>query len=452
MARAKEKPKTFQSPRGAHDILPEDQRLWDKVRDSLRAISNFYGFERIDTPHFEDTELFYVGVGRATDIVSKQLYSFKPRGGDMRTLRPEGTAPIARAYVEHGMAAWPQPVKLYYLGSFFRHESPQRGRFREFRQWGLELLGDEGAAADAQIIQVFYIFLREWGLGDSAVEVNSIGCSLCRPSYRSQLVQYYRSRVRGLCRDCKERFRENPLRLLDCAQEKCVMVKKSAPQILDKLCDPCRAHFKALLEFLEESAVPYVLNPRLVRGLDYYTRTVFETFIEDQSKPAVVDAASGSEDKGKAEPAEAAKKLAIVSGGRYDNLIELVGGRPTPAVGGAMGLERLISIIKKREAKIPLTARPKVFLAQLGELAKKKSFGLMEELRKAGITAAESLGRDSIRSQLKIADRRGAEYTLIVGQKEALDQMVIIREMLSGTQEAIPQSKLIETLKRKLRK
>lgn len=457
MPKPKEKSKIFQSPRGTHDILPQDQRLWEKARQSLRSISSFYGFEWIDTPHFEDTDLFYVGVGKATDIVSKQMYSFKTRGGDQLTLRPEGTASIARAYVEHGMANLPQPVKLAYFGSFFRHESPQRGRFREFHQWGLELIGDEEAVADAEIIQIFYVFLSEWGLKDILVEVNSVGCPSCRPAYRGQLTQYYRSKIRGLCRDCKDRFKDNPLRLLDCTQEKCSIVKKSSPQLLDRLCELCRAHLKTLLEFLEEGSVSYVLNPHLVRGLDYYTRTVFETFVSSplQEEAKTLDGGSGPETAAeeKSYPKEDfQKKLAIVSGGRYDGLIGLVGGKPTPAVGGAFGLERFLSLLKASGVKTTDAPRPKVFIVQLGDLAKKKSLRIMEELRKAGISMVESLGRDSIRSQLKIADRLGAEYALILGQKEALDGSVIIREMSSGTQETISREHLADTLKRKFRK
>lgn len=476
MAKPKDKPQTFQRPRGTHDILPDAQPLWEAVQGRLRDISAFYGFGRIDTPHFEDTELFTAGVGRATDIVAKQMYSFKTRGGDELTLRPEGTAAAARAYVEHGMANLPQPVKLAYEGAYFRHESPQRGRFREFHQWGLELIGDGGAVADAEIIHIFAAFLRDWGIQDTLTEVNSIGCPACRPGYRAQLAQYYRSRVRGLCRDCRERYRVNPLRLLDCTQEKCAQVKKSAPQVLDRLCEACRGHFKLLLEFLEEIGVPYVLNPRLVRGLDYYTRTVFETYLEAETtpKPAAAEGGAGAATPPPAGEAphhggvavageelptaeedrteEPGRKLAIVSGGRYDGLIELVGGRPTPAVGGAMGMERLIGVIRERKARVPEAVRPKVFLVELGELAKKKSFRIMEELRRAGIPMAESLGRDSIRSQLKVADRAGAPFALIVGQKEALDGMVILREMSSGIQETIPQSKLVETLRRKLKK
>ncbi|OHA09578.1 MAG: hypothetical protein A3A44_03175 [Candidatus Sungbacteria bacterium RIFCSPLOWO2_01_FULL_60_25] len=464
MTKGKEKPKSFQSPRGTHDILPADQVIWEKVRDSMRALSSFYGFERIETPHFEDTDLFIAGVGRNTDIVAKETYSFKTRGGDALTLRPEGTAPVARAYAEHGMMNLPQPVKLYYLDAFFRHDKPQRGRYREFHQWGLEIMGDESAVSDAEIIRVFTLLLEDWNIKDYLIEVNSIGCPVCRGPYRAQLAAYYRSRLRGLCRDCKERFRENPLRLLDCKEERCTMIRKGAPQLLDKLCEACRNHFRLLLEFLEEMKIPYALNPHLVRGLDYYTKTVFEGFLDEPAKAAAVapepvggddaegvagaSAAPAAEDEHA--PAPSAKRLAVFGGGRYDNLIELVGGKPTPACGGALGLERFVGIIRDR-GKIPGVPRPKTFFVQLGELAKKKGFHLMEELRRAGISMAESLGRDSIRSQLKVADRVGALYALILGQKEALDGTVILREMSSGMQETIPQDKLVETLRRKLK-
>ena len=466
MPKPKDTPKNFQSPRGTHDILPPDQVLWEKVRDSVRAVSTFYGFERIETPHFEDTDLFIAGVGRTTDIVTKEMYSFKTRGGDALTLRPEGTAPVARAYAEHGMMNLPQPVKLYYIDSFFRHDKPQRGRYREFHQWGLEIMGDESAVSDAEIIRVFTLLLEDWDLKDYIIEVNSIGCPACRAPYRAQLTQYYRSRLRGLCRDCKERFRENPLRLLDCKEEKCVMIRKGAPQLLDKLCEACRNHFRLLLEFLEEMKIPYALNPHLVRGLDYYTKTVFEAFIEEPAKatPPVAEPIpeSGAEggvsgtvppvaavEDGHA-PTPSAKRLAVFGGGRYDTLIELVGGKPTPACGGALGLERFVGIIRDH-GKVPLAPKTKVFFVQLGDLAKKKTFHLMEELRHAGISMAESLGRDSIRSQLKSADRVWALYALILGQKEALDGMVILREMSSGMQETIPQDRLVETLRRKLK-
>lgn len=449
-----------------HDILPPEQKIRERIFNLARAVSGAYGFERIDTPHLEDTELFYAGVGRSTDVVSKQMYSFKTRGGDALTLRPEGTAPAARAFTQHAMWNLPQPVKLYYFGSFFRHESPQRGRFREFHQWGLELFGDEHAVADAEVIQIYSAFLHELGIKNFFVEVNSVGCKDCRSPYRAELIRYYRPKVKGLCRDCKERFSQNPLRLLDCLQEKCVMVKKNAPQMLDYLCEACKKHFALLLEFFEELSIPYVLNPHLVRGLDYYTRTVFEIYSEIKSAEKIsagpetneqpassIEQPVSSIRTGEEEDTETDfKKLALVSGGRYDGLVETVGGRATAAVGGALGVERLVFLVKARNIRVSEPAKPKVFLVQLGDLAKKKSLKLMEELRRSGVSMAESLGRDSIRSQLKIADRLGAEFALIIGQKEAIDGMVIVREMSSSIQETIPQIKLIETLKKKFRK
>lgn len=454
---SKPKQNELRSPRGTHDILPEEQRVWEKLYKEIREISVYYGFERIDTPHFEHTELFTTGTGLATDIVTKQMYSFRTRGGDQLTLRPEGTPPIMRAFFEHGMLNLPQPVKLYYTGSFFRHETPQRGRFREFRQWGLELLGEEDAVAEAQTVQIFYSFFNELGVPGIIFEVNSVGCRTCRPHYRSELSGYYRSRVKGLCKNCKERFRQNPMRLLDCKEEKCQIVRKGAPQFLDHLCEDCKNHFKLFLEFLDDAELPYLLNPYLVRGIDYYTRTVFEVFAVTGEEKAADRTENAAEEKSEKPPETAeiigeGRRLALGGGGRYDDLAELVGGKTVPAAGGALGLDRIILAWKAAGIKLPEPAHPKVFLAQLGELAKRKSFILIEILRKSGISMAESLGRDSIKSQLNIADRAGAEYALIVGQKEALDGTIILREMSSGNQETVPQDKLIETLKRRLRR
>lgn len=461
----------MQAPRGTHDILPVAQPAWNKIRKITQEISSYYGYGRIDTPHFEATELFSRTAGEASDIVEKQMYSFRTRGGDLLTLRPEGTASIARAYIENGMISEPQPVKLWYFGAFFRHESPQKGRFREFNQWGLEMIGDESVVADAEIMHVFFTALKELGITDVVFHVNSIGCSVCRPGYRSQLIQYYRSRIKGLCKDCKERYKQNPLRLLDCKEEKCEIAKKGAPQMIEHLCDQCKNHFKLLLEFLDEDGVPYLLNPHLVRGLDYYTRTVFEIFHDDsaahpvaaepEKKPEhaedgterVVAPTGEEEHRLETTPEEVSekKKLALGSGGRYDGLIETIGGRPTSGVGGAMGIERIAAILKQRGMR-PEAAKQKVFFAQLGDLAKKKSFRIMEELRKANIPAGESIGKASVKSQLKLADKSEAHYSLILGQKEAIDNTIIIREMSSGIQETILQEKMVEVLKKKLRK
>lgn len=466
----KPKQKPFQAPRGTHDILPPAQPYWDKIRKVANELSSYYGYGRIATPHLEDTELFLRAVGETSDIVEKQMYSFRTRGGDALTLRPEGTAPIARAYIENGLVSEPHPVKLWYFGAFFRHESPQKGRYREFNQWGLECIGDESVIADAEIMHIFSVALKELGIENYVFHVNSIGCVACRPGYRSQLVQYYRSRIKGLCRDCKERYKQNPLRLLDCKEEKCEIAKKGAPQMIEHLCEPCKNHFKLLLEFLDEDGLPYNLNAHLVRGLDYYTRTVFEIFLDETvAPPAALEPVEKIEEAAPVEPdtsgSEASaqepekipeevpekKLLALGSGGRYDGLIETIGGRPTPAAGGAFGIERLATVLKQRGIRQG-GGKQKVFFVQLGDLAKKKSFRIMEELRNANIPVGESIGKASVKSQLKLADKNEAQYSLILGQKEAIDNTIIIREMSSGIQETILREKMAEMLKKKLRK
>src|SRR3989344_3219738 len=438
------KPRIFLAPKGMHDILPEEQKYWERVRHMTRTLFSFYNFGRIDTPHIEETELFLQSVGQDTDIVEKEMYSFITTGGDELTLRPEGTAPVIRAYLQNGFVNRSHPVKLYYFGSYFRHESPQRGRFREFNQTGLEIIGDENAVADAEIMHIFSILLKERGISDYVFHVNSVGCKDCRPHYRSLLLQYYRPKAKGLCRDCKRRLKQNPLRLLDCKEEKCQVYKANAPQLLDNLCEACKKHFTMLLEFLDEGQIPYALDMHLVRGLDYYTRTVFEVFVNAEPEPVI--------EKVPEEKPMSLKGIAIASGGRYDNLVQLLGGRPTPAVGGAIGLERLVYVMKMLRVKTGSSSKNKVFFVQLGDFAKKKSFKLLEEMRDAGISVGESLGRDSIKSQLKIADKSQAEYSLILGQKEAIDNTIIIREMSSGIQEIIPRDRIIDMLKKKLKK
>jgi len=457
-----------------HDILPKDQKYWERIRVLSRAIFSYYNFSRIDTPHLEDSELFLQAVGFQTDIVEKQTYSLKTEGGDELTLRPEGTASTVRAYLQNGFVAEPHPVKFYYQGAFFRHESPQRGRYRELNQLGLEVIGDQNPVADAEVIHVFSVLLRELGIREFFFHVNSVGCKDCRPSYRSHLIQYYRPKAKGLCRDCKKRLKQNPLRLLDCKEEKCRILKKGTPQILDHICEACKKHFTLMLEFLDENEIPYILNPYLVRGLDYYTKTVFEIFtdsdwvgeledVKDEEKKeppleiSANDAAGGTENpaavvEARPEEKKILKGIAIGAGGRYDDLVSLLGGRSEPAVGGTLGLERLVMLMKAVGVKLPEEPRMRVFFVQLGDFAKKKSFKIIEELRRAGIPLGESLGRDSVKSQLKIADKSGSDYSLILGQKEAIDSTIIIREMSSGIQEVIPQEMLVETLRKKLKR
>jgi len=416
-----------------HDILPEDQPFYQKIYHIAESCASFYGFQRIDTPILEAAELFSKGIGMSTDIVEKQMYVFRAKGGDYLALRPEFTAAITRSYIEHGMFNLPQPVKLYSVGPLFRLERPQAGRFRQFHQFNLEIFGEQDAVIDAQIIQIFYNILRELKFKNLVIEINSIGDSQCRPYYKKLLSNYFRSRESSLCADCRRRLKENPLRILDCKEEKCQPVKAQAPQIIDHLCEECKSHFKEVLEFLDELDLPYHLNPYLVRGLDYYTKTVFEIF----------------------EDTEEGRKLgALVGGGRYDVLVKLLGGKDTPACGGAAGIERLVATIKERtkKNKQPSLPEKKVYLAQLGNLAKRKSLKLVEDFRKAKINIAESLGRDSLKTQLRTADRMGVVYALILGQKEALEGTIIIRDMRSGRQETVKLEKVVGEVKKRLKK
>lgn len=421
----------FQTPTGMHDILPEDQKYFQKIYKTVEEVADFYDFKKIDTPILEDLELFSRGVGLSTDVVQKEMFNLKTKGGDYLSLRPEGTAPLIRAYIQHGMQSLPQPVKLWYSGPYFRYERPQSGRFRQFWQFGLEVLGSDGTVVDAQIIQNFYNILTELKIKNLVVQINSIGDSACRPYYKKILVNYFKSRSSSLCADCRRRLKENPLRVLDCKEEKCQRIVSQAPQMIDHLCENCHKHFKEVLEFLDEIGLPYQLNPYLVRGLDYYTRTVFEIFSEEKPEEA---------------------KLALAGGGRYDLLAKVLGGRDVPACGGAAGIERIVSLLKEKAVRFPKEKEYQIFLAQLGDMAKRKTLKLSEEFRKVGIPVSESFGRDSLKSQLKIADKLGVKYTLILGQREALDGTIIIRDMKSGRQETVKMDRVVKDMEKSLKK
>jgi len=414
------------------DILPKDRRFYDMVEKAAFKIALYYGYERIETPVLEYAELFEKGTGQSTDIVQKQMYTLKTEGGDILTLRPEFTPSVVRAYVQHGMSSWSQPVKFSEIGPVFRHERPQSGRFREFRQFDLEAIGDQNAALDVQIMFIFSQILATLGIRNVNILVNSIGCAHCRPSYRKTLRDYYRGRERSLCKDCRKRKKANILRLLDCTDEKCERLKIAAPEVIDNLCAECRKHLKAVLEIMDELELPYMLSPHLVRGLDYYTKTVFEIF--------------------PTETEEGERLLALVSGGRFDDLVKLVGGEDTPAVGGAMGMERVIAYLRKQGVAAPAPKMPRVFLVHLGDLAKKRSMKLMEELRSHSIGVKEAFGRSSISSQMALADKAGTDYVLIIGQQEVADDTIIIRDMKSGSQEVIPMGKVIKEVKKRLKK
>lgn len=427
----KPKIKTFQAPKGMNDIIPNVQKYWDKFFKIAKELAVFYGFETIETPILENADLFKKGLGLNTDVIEHEMYTLKTKGGDILALRPELTAGVVRAYLENGFLSQPQPVKFFHFGPVFRHESPQAGRYRAFHQADFDIFGEEDAVVDAQVIGLMYAILMELGLKNLSVQINSIGDKNCWLKFREELKIYYRNKVSRLCKNCKRRFKENPLRMLDCKEEECAALKSSAPNSVDYLDKTCHDHFKLVLEFLDEIGLPYNLNPYLVRGLDYYTRTVFEIVSENANGSSVV----------------------LAGGGRYDYLVSQLGGKPTPAMGGSIGIERVITEIQRQEVKVS-AAKPKtrIFLAQLGDLAKKKSLKLFEEFRKNNINVSESFGRDSIKAQLRVADRLGADVALIIGQKEAQDETVILREMQSGVQEIIPLEKIIDEVKKRLKR
>ena len=419
----------FTTPTGMHDILPEDSPYWEKVRQEVFEIAKYYDFGFFESPILEHQGVFEKSLGAASDVVEKEIYTLKTKGGDDLALRTENTPQIMRAYFQHGWESLPQPVKVFYIGQMFRHENPQAGRYRQFHQFGFESLGSDDPVMDAELIYLAMNLLNELGIKNLICEVNSLGDKVCRVKYRQSIKDYFRPHIKKMCGDCARRFKVNPLRILDCKDEKCREVISKAPQILDFICDNCRNHFKKLLEFLDEVEVPYLLNPYLVRGLDYYTKTVFEIYNEEKRST----------------------QSALAGGGRYDGLGEILGGKDVPAAGFAAGIERIIYEMKESKTRVPQKPQPKIFLVQLGDLGKKRSLKLLEEFRKNNILIAESLERHSIKSQMKIADKVGVKFTLILGQKEALDNEIIIRDMTSGVQETIPIPKLINEIKKRLK-
>ncbi len=414
--------------KGMRDIMPDEQKYWQLIRDKVQNLAFNYGFARIDTPIVEATNLFKRTVGEATDIVNKEMYSFVSQGGDRLSLRPENTAGVARAYVEHGMLNLPQPVKLYYIGPQFRHDNPQAGRYRQFWQFGFEVIGDDDPVIDAQLIAISYFILKELGL-DIEVHVNSVGDSQSRAEYIKVLKKYYQERKKDLCSDCKLRLNKNTLRLLDCKNKKCQELSDEAPQMVDYLSDTSKEHFMSVLEYLDELDISYSLNPKIVRGLDYYTRTAWELF-----------------DSGEKE----GKLNALGGGGRYDDLIELLGGRPTPASGFAIGIDRVVAKMQANKSELELTKTCDLYIAQLGIEARKKALTLFEELRNDGFSVAENMSKKGLKDQLEIAHKRGASYTLILGQKEISDDTILIRDMESGVQEIVDYKKVKSEIRKRL--
>ena len=442
----KSKDLLLQTPKGMRDILPEEYPFYQNFFEQAEEIATYYGFQPIQTPHLEKIDLFTSAIGETTDIVEKQMYTFKTRGGDHLVLRPEGTAPVMRAYLKHGMHTRPQPVMLWYKGSFFRHESPQFGRWREFQSFGLEILGETNSIADATIIRVATAILEDVGLKNFIVHINSIGDKECKNVYRKELTNYYRRKVNHLCKDCKRRLKENPLRLLDCKEESCKKLKEGAPQMINYLCPDCKTHLKEVLEILDTLNIPYILDHYLVRGLDYYTRTIFEIFLDEKEKDLPAQAGESPE-----KPSQL-KNLALCGGGRYDDLSKVLSNKDVPAVGMAMGAERVIMALHEKKLLRQRSRNPKIFFIQIGAAAKRKSLILTEMFRKANMPIAQSVTKDSLKSQLKIAEKLGAPVLLMLGQKEALEDTIIVRDANLGGQDIVPFSKAIEFVKKKLMK
>ena len=423
------KPK-FQTPTGMHDILPQDQGYYQRVTEVATKVFGFYDFEKIDTPVLEDAELFMRSIGAGTDIIEKEMFTLRTKGKDFLALKPEGTAGVMRAYLQHGLNTLPQPVRLWYYGPCFRHEKPQAGRFRQFYQLGSEVIGEADPIVDAQAILTMYNILQDLGLKNLIVRVNSIGDDNCRPAYRKALVKFLREKKGSLCSDCVRRAKDNPLRVLDCKNEKCQEVLSQAPQSIDFLCNECKQHFKDVLEYLEELKIPYILDSKLVRGLDYYTKTVFE----------IESTRQGENMQG-----------SLAGGGRYDNLAHMLGGGDIPACGAAAGVERIVAEMRETMAKVSFPPVPDIFFTQIGPLAKKKSLPILEDLRKANIKVGEAFSKDSLKAQLGKASRLGAKVVLILGQREAINNMILIRNMETAKQVEVKQEDIIKEIKNVLR-
>ncbi len=424
--------RTYMLLRGMHDVLPKDEKYWKALYRGMDKLAEYFQFSHIETPVLEEANLFVRSVGRGTDIVDKEMYVFEDKDGTRVALRPEPTAGIVRAYIQHGLWNAPQPVKVWTWGPVFRHDRPQAGRYRQFYQFDFETIGAKDPALDAELILLAFNLFKDLGVA-TEVHMNSIGTREERARYVAELTNYYRSKRAYLCDDCKARLTRNPLRLLDCKVEGCQPVKETAPQIIDWLDESSKNYFMKVLEYLDELQIPYVLDHTLVRGLDYYTHTVFEVYETNAGEGA---------------------QSALCGGGRYDLLVEELGGKPTPAVGFGLGVERAVSALKRyAEAGLPIQVAPvtyHLFFAQLGEEARKQALRIINELRATGIRVAFNFFKNALKTQLELANSLKVPYVLILGQKEVQDKTVIVRDMESGVQEIIDQKKIEQVLKKKL--
>lgn len=412
----------FTAPRGTADVLPDEQSYWDFVRAKLAQACQIYGYGRIDLPMFEQADLYIHGTGDSTDIVRKEMYIFEDRGGEQMALRPEMTPNVCRAYLQHGMFNLPQPVKLFYEGPAFRYERPQSGRYRQFVQFGIEAIGEADPALDAEVIEHAWQLYASLGLRNLVLQLNSIGDANCRPAYIELLRAYYEDKLDQVCADCRDRFVRNPLRLLDCKVPVCQPVIAAAPTLSDHLCEPCSTHYAGLQKYLTIASIPFTINQRLVRGLDYYTRTVFEII-----------------------PEEAGSQGTIGAGGRYDGLIEILGGKPTPAIGYASGIQRIILNLKAQGVAVPELAAAEIIVLHESAAANvlEACVALAAALRSAGTATIQTFGDRSLKSQMRLAGRSGARFAAIIGEEEAAANVVLLRDLQTGDQQRLGPAEVI---------
>ena len=412
------------APRGTKDILPDTVGDWNYVEGEIRELCRRFGYSEIRTPIFEHTELFQRGIGEGTDVVDKEMYTFTDRGERSITLRPENTASAVRAYLQNKLYAQSNLVKLFYIGSMFRYDRPQAGRMREFHQFGVEALGEANPAVDAEVILLAMNLLEGLGLKDLELSINSVGCPKCRSKYRTMLQDFFRDKLEDLCEDCRSRFERSPLRILDCKKDSDKSYMADAPKITDCLCEECADHFAKLKELLTSAGISFTHDPRLVRGLDYYTKTAFEI---------------------KYPPLGA--QSAVAGGGRYDGLIEEMGGNPTPAVGFATGLERLLLALESQNLLPEKNRSVDAYVVALGEAAQAEGFKLLNSLRQQGLSAAMDFAGRSMKAQMKQANKLGAKYSVILGEDEIAEGVVMLRSMEDSSQAKVPMNQVAEKIK-----
>lgn len=416
-----------QAPKGTKDVLPYEVYKWHYVEGIIREICALNGYREIRTPAFEHTELFERGVGETTDVVQKEMYTFEDKGGRSITLKPEGTSPAVRAFIEHSMFNEPQPTKIYYFTPCFRYEKPQSGRLREHHQFGVEAFGTPDSSVDAEIINIAMTLYRRLGVKNLEIRINSVGCPECRREYNRKLKEYLAPKLENLCETCRDRYNKNPMRIIDCKEEKCKEQLTDVPYMLDNICDDCREHFEGLKHSLEILGLEYIVDPKIVRGLDYYTKTAFEIVSKDIG-------AQGT----------------VCGGGRYDGLIEECGGPSTPGIGFGLGLERLLLIVENQGVEIPKPPYMDVYIANLGEAAAGESLKQVNILRNYGIKADKDFMGRSLKAQMKYANKINARYVVIIGEEEIKNNKVKVKDMRNGTEVEINTEELPSYLKEKL--